>query len=44
MESEYSEDDGTDKKEIIYEGKAVCNQSVTNQVFGGGIGILKNSD
>ena len=44
MESEYSEDDGTDKKEIIHEEKAVCNQFVANQIFGGGTWFLKISD
>lgn len=44
MESEYPKDNGTDKEEIIHEEKAVCNKFDTYQIFGGGIGILKNRE
>ena len=43
MELEYFKDDGTDKEEIINEEKAVCNKSVTHQIFGRSTGFLKNS-
>ena len=42
MELKHTKADGTYKKEIINEEKKVCNKSVTNQIFGGSTGLLKN--
>lgn len=42
MELKHIKADGTYKKEIINEEKKVCNKSVTNQIFGGSTGLLKN--
>ena len=42
MELKHIKADGTYKIEIINEEKKVCNKSVTNQIFGGSTGLLKN--
>ena len=42
MELKHIKADGAYKKEIINEEKKVCNKSVTNQIFGGSTGLLKN--
>lgn len=42
MELKHIKADGTYKIEIINEEKKVCNKSVTNQIFGGSTGFLKN--
>lgn len=42
MELKHINADGAYKKEIINEEKKVCNKSVTNQIFGGSTGLLKN--
>ncbi len=42
MELKHIKADGAYKKEIINEEKKVCNKSVTNQIFGGSAGLLKN--